>query len=184
MDNGWLLSLVLTVITSGTLTALVTSWMNRHKTRAEAVSIEEQADATSIGSLLHVIETLQAQYDALARRVDEEHGRWQAATAETVTLRSEMQRLKDDADRANNNLRDELAAEKKQRQAQSDLIIQLSDKVTEMQGVIEAQAAVISSLRADLTESERKRTELKRDLENERRARLLLAGQLEIIQKK
>lgn len=184
MADEEFLTVLLSVITSGTLTALVTTWMNRHKTRAEAASIEEQADATGIGSLLHIIETLQTQYDGLAKRFDDEKARNDRASRLNLDLQTELQRVADEAERAIGNLRDELAEERKQRKVQTELIIELSDKVNQQQGLIEAQAATISSLRTDLTASEKANSDLKRDLASERRERLLLAAQLEVKQRK
>ena len=184
-------AIITAIIASGILNVIITAIIERRKHKADANLIGEQVESADIGNLKAIIQTWQDQYASLVQRMNATEADLDQMREQNLQLIDRLRDTESGAMLAISNLRNELEGERTQRRRQTGRIIELQTKLDKMKRevenlnqVIEAQAATISGLRADLTESEQKRRDLKNELQHERSERMLLSSRLEILKQK
>jgi len=174
-----ILTLLIAVVSSGFLSVLIDYVRNRHKDRAEAQLITEQAetqDAEQQKSRQDIIAGWERRYGELVRRLDSERAIRENMQNSTAGIIQEI----------NHTLETEREARissEKRAQGQADLLIQLQKQlgdlkaavselnteneqlkmqVTAMQSVIDEQAAMIARLKRELMERDAEIVSLKK----------------------
>jgi chromosome segregation ATPase len=165
----------------GLLTLLINALLNRRRARVEDAGLAEDAQGKELGNLQIIIDEWREHYNALNERTRVTENELQTLRAENAALRAKVRELEDGARLAYDNLRLEIASERVQRIAQTNLIISLTAEVTRLGGVVESQASTISKLRSDLTQSEKRRVELQAALTRAEGEIHLLRAQLDIV---
>lgn len=167
----------------GALTAVYSVWLNGHKTRAEAQKIYEEAETeeakqrvTAIENLCTINDEWQRQYGLLVQRMDALKAEHDAEVDRRRTVEEQSAaRIKELEQQLENEYEARIAAEKRA-QVQAQHLVDLQVKVNQMQGVIEAQNATISSLQKLVADKDRQIGVLRDDLAQ----RKLQQGQLEV----
>lgn len=183
-----LVTVILSLITSGVVGSIVAAILDHRRRNAEASLAEEHAESADIANLKAIIDTWEKQYGALVKRLDAAELGLMDMRDQNAQLLERLQETETGARLALSNMRAQLRTEQQQRRKQAGHIIELTKglesqrrRIAELSDIIESQAATISGLRNDLTESEKKRRELKEELRAARNEIAVLTHKLEIM---
>lgn len=179
MDSTILALLISSAV--GVFTLLINALLNRRERRLKVAGMAEDTQGKELGNLQVIIDEWREHYSALNDRTRATENELQTLRAENATLRAKVRELEDGSRLAYDNLRLEIASERVQRIAQTNLIISLTAEVTRLGGVVESQSTTINKLRADLTQSEKRRVELQAALTHAEGEIHLLRAQLDIV---
>jgi len=169
----------------GALSGFYGLWLGRHKARAEARKIEEEAQSedarqrgTEIGNLNTIIEQWQNQYGLLVQRMNDLKAELDCEIERRKGVEASSAQLIAELEQQLANERNARIAEEKRAQRQAQHLISLQEEMTavkaensemraamqQMQGTIDSQDATISSLQQVVAEKDRQIVSLRQDL--------------------